>query len=105
MSVITKEARIILAIEAIRTSKNLSRRKATKLYEVPFTTLNDRINGHLPLPKRRPANTKLSELEEGVIVRYILDLGSRGFTPRLTSVKDMANLLLKSRGQDPVGTR
>src|SRR6195952_2376227 len=39
MSVITKEAKIILAIEAIRTSKRLSRRKAAKLYGVPFSTL------------------------------------------------------------------
>jgi hypothetical protein len=32
MSVITQETKIILAIEAIRTSKKLNRRKAAKLY-------------------------------------------------------------------------
>lgn len=35
MSVITKEVKIILAIEAIRTSRKLSRRAAAKLYKVP----------------------------------------------------------------------
>jgi hypothetical protein len=61
MSVITKEAKINLAIEAIQTSKKLNRQKAAKLYNIPFSTLNDRMNGHLPLRERRPANTKLSK--------------------------------------------
>lgn len=74
ISVITKEAKIILAIEAIRTSKKLSRRKTAKLYNIPFSTLNDRMNGHLPLLERRLANIKLSKLEEEVIVRNILEL-------------------------------
>ena len=45
----------------------------------------------------RPNRLKLSELEEGVIIRYILDLDSRGFAPRLASVKDIANYILESR--------
>jgi hypothetical protein len=40
---------------------------------------------------------KLTELEEGVIVQYILDLDSRGFTPRLASIEDIVNYLLKTR--------
>jgi hypothetical protein len=105
MSVITQESKIILAIEAIRTSKKLSRRKAAKLYEVPFSTLNDRMNGHLPLPERRPANIKLSKLEEEVIIRNILDIDTRGFAPRLSSVEDIANFILKWRGGKRVGGR
>ena len=105
MSVITKEAKIILAIEAIRTSKRLSRRKAAKLCGVPFSTLNDRMNGHLPLPERRPANIKLSKLEEEVIIRNILELDSRGFAPRIAGVEDMANYILESRGGKRVGGR
>ena len=103
MSVITQEAKIILAIEAIRTSKKLSRRKAAKLYQVPYSTLNDRMNGLLPLPERRPANIKLTILEEEVIIRNILDMDSRGFAPRLAGVEDMANYILKSRGGKRVG--
>ena len=56
------------------------------------------MNGYLPLPKRRPANIKLTILEEEVIIRNILDIDSRGFAPRLTSVEDIANYILKSRG-------
>ena len=103
MSVITKEAKIILAIEAIRMSRKLSRRAAAKLYKVPESSLRLRMNGHLPLPERRPANIKLSKLEEEVIVRNILELDSRGFAPRLASVEDMANFILESRGGERVG--
>ena len=103
MSVIIQEAKIILAIEAIRTSKKLSRRKAAKLYQVPFSTLNGRMNGRTTLPERRPASVKLSKLEEEVIVRNILDVDSRGFVHRLASIEDIANYILESRGGKRVG--
>ena len=41
--------------------------------------------------------------EEQTIVRYILDLDSRGFAPRLYKVADMADKLLGIRGGEPVG--
>jgi hypothetical protein len=103
MSVVLKESKIILAIEAIRTSKKLSRRKAAKIYRVPFSTLNDRMNGRTSLRESRPAITNLTILEEEVIVRNILDMDSRGFAPRLAGVEDMANYILKSRGGKRVG--
>jgi hypothetical protein len=64
MSVQTQEVRIILAIEAIRISKKLSRRKAATIYEVPESTLRLRINGHTSIRNRRPAAQNLTELEE-----------------------------------------
>ena len=103
MSVIIQEAKIILAIEAIRKSKNLSRRKAAKLYEVPHSTLCDRMNGRTTVHERRPAMTKLTILEEEVVIRNILDMDSRGFAPRLAGVEDMANFILESRGGRRVG--
>jgi hypothetical protein len=105
MEIQTQEARIILAIEAIRTSKKLSRRSAAKLYRIPFATLSDRIAGRTYRPDSKANSQKLSELEEGVIIRYILDLDSRGFAPRLAGVEDIANYILESRGEKHVGTR
>ena len=61
--------------------------------------------GRPPRDEIRPGVMKLSLLEEKVIIQHILDLDSRGFAPRLTSIKDIANLILKSRGQNPIGTR
>ncbi|OAQ57639.1 fot5 transposase [Pochonia chlamydosporia 170] len=50
-----------------------------------------------------PNSRKLTNLEESTIVRYILDLGSRSFPPRLSGVQDMANRLLADRNAPPVG--
>ena len=68
MLVITQEARIILAIEAIQSSKKLSRRSAAKIYNVPETTLRRRMAGLTARPETRPNRQKLSELEETVLL-------------------------------------
>ena len=103
MSVQTQEGRIILAIEAIRSCKKMSRRHAAKLYNIPEATLRDRINGKTPIQERRNARHILTPSEEESLVRYILDLDSRGFPPRFDGVEDMANLLLATRRAKPVG--
>jgi hypothetical protein len=76
MSSQTQEARINLAIEAIRTTKNLSRRRAAKMYSVPETSLRDRINGITPKAEKRNARYNLTYSEEEVIIKYVLDLDS-----------------------------
>jgi hypothetical protein len=103
MEIQTQEARIILAIDAIRTSKKLSKRSAAKLYKVPYTSLSNRIASRTYRPDSKANRQKLSELEEGVLICYILDLDSRGFAPRLASVEDIANYILESRGANRVG--
>ena len=98
MQVQTQEARIILAIEAIRTSKRkLSRWKAVEIYNVPYSTLTNRMTGKPPRRDIRANCLKLTKLEEGVIINYILDLDSRGFSPRLANVEDIADYLLEAR--------
>ncbi len=105
MDVQTKEARIILAIEAIRTSKRLSERSAAKIYKVPESTLRDRMASRTYRPETKANGLKLTELEEEVVCRNILELDARGFAPRLAGVEDMANYILESRGGKRVGTR
>jgi len=73
MEIQTQEARIILAIEAIRTSKNLSCRKAAKIYIIPEATLRFRIAGRLTCIETRFIRYKLTDLEEEVIIRNILE--------------------------------
>ena len=103
MQIQTTEARIILAIEAIRTSRKLSRRAAAKIYDVPESTLRHRINGRTPKADSRPATQNLAEIEEDVIVQYILDLDLRGFPPSIEDVRAMADYILASRGARRVG--
>ena len=70
---------------------------------MPFALLLTRINGRTPRTDYVPKTQKLSKLEKGCIVRYIFDLDSRGFAPRISGVEDIANLILDSRGGKRVG--
>jgi DNA-binding transcriptional regulator YiaG len=81
MATHTHEARIILAIEAIRMSKKLSRQAAAKIYNIPYTTLSNRMASRISCREIKANCLKLTELEEKVIVQYILDLDERGFGP------------------------
>lgn len=103
MSVQTQEGRVTLAIEALRTAKNMSIRAIAKIYDVPRSTLEARLKGRIPKPEKRNSQHNLTLSEEETLVRYILDLDSRGFPPRIDSVRDMANLLRATRHATPVG--
>ena len=46
---------------------------------------------------------KLTAIKEEVIIKYILDLNARGYSPLLTQVQDMTNKLLVARSKDKVG--
>ncbi|EDN97555.1 hypothetical protein SS1G_12406 [Sclerotinia sclerotiorum 1980 UF-70] len=54
--------------------------------------METRANGH-----------KITELEEKVLLQYIIDMDDRGFAPKLSGVEDMANYILQSRGAKKVG--
>ena len=103
MSILTKEGKIILAIEAIRTCKGMSIRQAAKIYEVPESSIRLRMKGVAPKPETRNVRFNLTFIEEETIVRYILDMDSRGFPPRIDDVEDMANSLLAMRSAKRVG--
>ena len=56
-------------------------------------------------PETQPNCQKLAPTEEKTIIRYILDLYTRGFAPQLCEVADMADKVLGVRGGQPVGKR
>jgi hypothetical protein len=99
------ERQILLALQALRNNPKLSLRGAARLYQVNYWALRRRQNG---IQSRRdwiPKSRKLSDLEEQIIVKFILDLDSRGFPPRLRGVEEMANRLLADRDASSVGKR
>ena len=99
------EAQVQLALQAMQNDAKLSLRAAARIYSVDHQKLSRRQRGQ---QSRRdiPANSrKLTDLEESVIVQYILDLDAKGFPPRLSGVEDMANRLLAERDAGRVGTR
>ena len=99
----SKEARVILALEALQNDKKLSLRAVAKLYNVPVTTLYDRRAGRTARRDSPVNSKKLTKSEEEAIVQYVLELDARSFPPRLRSVEDMANQLLRVRDAPPVG--
>ena len=98
-----QEGRIILAIKAIKEGNIKSIRAAAMSYDVPFESLRTRLNGVTSRRDSTPNSRKLTPYEESALVRYILDLDSRGFPPRPQAVQEMADLLLSERGESPVG--
>ena len=99
----TQEARIILAIEAIRSSKKISIRKAAEVYTVPRTSIANRMNGRTVKQEYRPVSSLLTKIEEDVVAQRVIELDNRGFAPSITIVQDMANQLLAVRTKRRVG--
>ena len=98
-----QEGRILLAIQAVKLGQFRSLKAAAISYDVPRTTLSNRINGIASRRDSTPNSQKLTPEEELAIVRYILNLDSRGFPPRPQAVQEMADLLLAVRDAPPVG--
>src|SRR6478736_5708502 len=105
MSSSNTEARILLALQALQNNPKLSLRRAATIYQVPFETLRRRHHGIQSRCDTIPKSRRLSDLEEQIIVQFILDLDSRGFPSRLRFVEEMANSLLADRDALPVGKR
>src|SRR5689334_17619651 len=97
------EAQVQLALQAMQNDSKLSLRAAAKIYSVHHTKLSRRQRGRQSRRDITANSRKLTNLEESVIVQYILDLDSKGFPPRLSGVEDMANRLLAERDARRVG--
>jgi hypothetical protein len=105
MSQSSNEARILLALQALQNNPKLSIQRAATIYSVSWSTLRDRKNGTQSRHDSIPNGRKLSDLEEQIIVQFIIDLDSRGFPSRRRFVEEMANSLLADRNALPVGKR
>ena len=103
MSNQSKEAKIVMAIKALECDQKLKVRKAAQIYDVPHSTLRDRISGKTSVTNCALEKRLLNELEEKVLVQHIIDLDNRGFSPRLKDVEDMANSILASRYGPSIG--
>ncbi|KAJ3464857.1 hypothetical protein MRS44_009643 [Fusarium solani] len=105
MSEFNSEGNILLALQALQTNPKLRIRRAASIYNVCPKKLGRRQKGMQSRRDWIPKSRKLSDLEEQIIIQFILDLDSRGFPPRLRGVEEMANRLLADRDSLPVGKR
>jgi hypothetical protein len=97
LQLIHKEGRITLALQAYKDGHFTSIRGAAGAYNIPFSTLQARVKGRTARRELRPANKKLTDLEESTLVQWIISMENRGLPPRGDYVRRMANLLLQKR--------
>lgn len=62
------EHRILLAINAIRSIPRLSIRRTAEMYDIPKSTIADRMKGHTAKADSRNAYLNLITVEEEVII-------------------------------------
>ena len=72
-------------------------RRIVKTYDVSQIIFRDRIKSRIPKIEKRNIQYNLIPIEEETFVRHILDLDSRGFSFRIDDVRDMTDLLYKTR--------
>ena len=101
--VLSNEADIQLAISSINNKYLQGNQLAAAVYNVAETTLRRRRAGITSRRDCQPNSKKLTQLEEEVITRHILDLDRRVFAPTYAAVRDMADKLLAQRGVGRVG--
>ena len=100
----SQEGRILLALDDTKNGRIESLRAAAKLYNIPFSTLQRRATGVSSRVDSDHHRYKLTELEEDSLVKWILSLDSRGAASRPSTVREVANILLATRGETPSPT-
>ena len=93
----SQETRILLVIQIIYTNQEMSIRSIIKTYDVSRTTLRNRIEDYISKTEEYNVQHNLISTEKETFVRHILDLDLRGFSFRINDVRDMTDLLYKTR--------
>jgi hypothetical protein len=91
------EGRISLALSIFSKGQFKSLRAAARSYDILHTTLTKRYRGIPSRHKSQPNSGKLTEIKEEVLLQRILDLNTQGFAPRISIVREIANLILANR--------
>ena len=75
----------------------MSIRRIVKTYDVSRITLRNRIENYILKTEERNVQHNLISIEEEILVRYILDLNSRGFSSRINDIRNIINFFRKIR--------
>lgn len=101
---IQQQGRISIAIQAIQNKEISSIRETARRFNVPEATLRRRLRGTTNRAGTRANSLKLKDIEEETLQNRILSLDLRGAAPTQAHVRDMANILLTTRGSTPIQT-
>ena len=89
-----QEGRLELAIQAYQRGDFQSYRAAAKAYDVPRTTLQDRVTGAKPKRGSIAKNRLLTPTEEETLINWIISMDLRGIPPTAATIRYKAGLLI-----------
>lgn len=92
-----RRARLSQALVAIRSYDSRSLRATARNFHVPVSTLAERRRGRTISTKAQIENRLLTPTEEESLIQWIMSMDEREFPPRVSAVRDMANILLSAR--------
>ncbi|BCS23639.1 uncharacterized protein APUU_40083S [Aspergillus puulaauensis] len=95
-NLVEQEGRILLTISALKKNEISSTRRAAEVFNMPPSTLRDRLQGRQYRAEQRANSHRLSETQEEVLIRWIVSRDMRGAAPRPSQVTEMANLILQA---------
>lgn len=98
-----QDTQIDLALAAMLYNKKISFRKAALIFNIPLYILLNRSRGVTSRSIIAMSQYKLDPSKEQVIIQYILNLNTQGFSPTIYEVGDMANLLLRKYNTLSIG--
>jgi hypothetical protein len=95
---VEQEGRVLLAIKAIKNGRFTSVAAAARSFEVPRSTLQDRMKGVTSWSGTRAIGHKFTQLEVETIQDWLISIDHRGAALTIAMLRDMAILLLENRG-------
>ena len=67
------------------------------MYNVSHHTLTNCYHSTLSQRKSQPNSQKLTSTKEEILLQHILDLNTQGFSPQVSIIQEIANLILANR--------
>ncbi|KMQ88832.1 tigger transposable element-derived protein 6-like protein, partial [Lasius niger] len=87
------------ALKAVKTG-GISVRSASIKYNVPRTTLSDKLKNKVPEERKMGPETVLSAIEEEQLIRWIIVLGKAGFPVTKDHLLDSVKMLITKVGRE-----
>ena len=95
--IVARECRMQKALDALRSNRKLSIKRAAKTFDVSRTSLGKRAKGQRSRCESREAICALSSVEEEELVRWIYKLSCTGFAPKHELIREMAEKVRQRR--------
>jgi hypothetical protein len=92
------ENRLQLAIEALNSGQIKRIKVAAATFDVPYSTLQNRLQGRVSRQQSQVGHRKLHPTEETAPIRRIESMDDRGMSPTIGYIRQMADLLIRERG-------